>query len=83
LNEWPLGDVVDGFLSDVATIKRVDLLKAAEDWIASRQPKTVAKDGKRPQLSPGYHYDARYTNDKFQFSRVVALHRRVFKRKFL
>ena len=27
--------------------------------------------------------DARYTNDKFQFSRVVALHRRVFKRKFL
>ena len=51
-----LTDAVDGFLATVATVKRVDLSEAVEQFIASRKPKTVAKDGKRPQLSPGYHY---------------------------
>jgi hypothetical protein len=56
LNGRTLGEAVDGFLSTVATVKRVDLKEAVEQFIASRQPKTVAKDGKRPQLSPGWHY---------------------------
>ena len=56
LGERTLADAVDGFLSTVATVKRVDLKEAVEQFIASREPKTVAKDGKRPQLSPGWHY---------------------------
>ena len=56
LGEVTVGQAVDGFLSSVATIKRVDLKAAVEQFTASREPKTVAKDGKRPQLSPGYHY---------------------------
>jgi integrase len=51
-----LSEMVDGYLSTVATVKRVDLKAAVEQFIASRATKTVAKDGKRPQLSPGYHY---------------------------
>jgi integrase len=56
LGERAVADAVDGFLSTVATVKRVDLKAAVEQFIASREPKTIAKDGKRPQLSPGYHY---------------------------
>jgi integrase len=52
-----VSEAVGGFLSTIATIKRMDLLKAVEDWNAMRQPKTVAKKDKRPQLSPGYHYN--------------------------
>ena len=51
-----LKDALDGFLSTVATIKRMDLNAAVEQFIESRKIKTVAKDGRRPQLSPGWHY---------------------------
>jgi integrase len=56
LGKRTLTDCVDGYLSTVATVKRVDLSESVEQFIASREPKTVAKDGKRPQLSPGWHY---------------------------
>lgn len=51
-----LAGAVEGFLSTVATVKRKDLSAAVEEFIAGRKSKTEAKDGKRPQLSPGYHY---------------------------
>ena len=57
LNGHTLGEAVDGYLSTVAPVKRMDLGQAVKQFIASRQPKTVAKDGKRPQLSAGYHYN--------------------------
>jgi hypothetical protein len=56
LDGHTLGEAVDGFNSTVAKIKRVDLSEAVEEFKKSRKPKTVAKDGKRPQLSPGWHY---------------------------
>jgi integrase len=56
LGERALAEAVDGFLSTVATIKRVDLSEAVEQFIESRKLKTVAKDGKRPQLSPSWAY---------------------------
>ncbi len=56
LNGQSLSEAVDAYLNTVATVKRVDLSEAVEQFIASREPKTVAKDGKRPQLSPGWHY---------------------------
>jgi integrase len=56
LNGQTVSGAVDAYLSTVATIKRVDVGEAVEQFIHSRAQKTVAKDGKRPQLSPGYHY---------------------------
>jgi len=56
LGERPLSEAVDGFITTVATVKRVDLTAAVEQFVESRKLRTVAKDGKRPQLSPGWHY---------------------------
>lgn len=50
------GEAVDGYLSTVAMVKRKDIKEAVEEFIASREPRTVFRDGKRPQLSPGWHY---------------------------
>jgi integrase len=65
LGDRPLSEAVDGFLSTVVTIKRVDLSKAVEQFIQSREPLTVAKDGKRPQLSPEYLYIIRKWLEEF------------------
>jgi integrase len=51
-----LSEAVDGYLSTVATVKRVDIGKAVEEFISHRKQKTVAREGKRPALSPEYHY---------------------------
>ena len=48
---------VEGFVSSVASVKRMDLLKAVNEWIKGRKLKTAAKVGKRAQLSSGYHYN--------------------------
>jgi integrase len=52
-----LGDTVDAYLATLASVKRKDIAEAVEQFIASRQGKTEAKDGRRPQLSRGYHYN--------------------------
>jgi integrase len=57
LGDQPLTEAIDAFLANSATVSRKGLSKAVEDWLAGRQPKTVAKPGKRPQLSSGYHYN--------------------------
>jgi integrase len=45
-----------GYLTTVATVKRVDLKAAVEEFNTFREPMTKVKDnGKRAQLSPGYH----------------------------
>jgi len=56
LNGHTLGSAVDGFLSTVATVKRIPLGQAVEEFIKSRAHKTKPENGKRPQLSAGYHY---------------------------
>ena len=50
-------EAAEGFLSTVVSVKRMDIAKAAELFIAARKPKTIAKPGKRPQLSKGYAYN--------------------------
>jgi hypothetical protein len=60
-----LAEAVDSFLSTVATVKRVDLTAAVEQFVESRKLRTVAKDGKRPQLSPGWHYNVAMWLGKF------------------
>src|SRR5207247_1844862 len=41
-----LSQVVDGYLSSVAIVKRVDLRQSVEQFIEGRRPKTEAKEGK-------------------------------------
>jgi integrase len=52
-----LSQSTEGFLGTVASVKRKDISEAVEDFIAHRKLKTVAKDRKRPQLSPEHHYN--------------------------
>ncbi len=57
LGNRPLPEAVDGFLGTVATVKRVDLSAAVEDFVAAREGKTKSKEGKRAQLSSTYAYN--------------------------
>ncbi len=52
-----LGEAVEGYLSTVASVKRKDIAEGVEQFIESRKHKTVARDGRRPQLSAGYAYN--------------------------
>ena len=52
----PLSEAVDGFLTTVATVKRVEVGTAIEEFIQHRRAKTVAENGKRPRLSPEQFY---------------------------
>ena len=56
LNGHTLDEAVDRYLSTVASVKRMDLGQAVEQFIQGRALKTEAKNGKRPQLPGGYHY---------------------------
>jgi integrase len=53
----PLGEAVDGYLNSVAAVKRMDLAEAVEQFIATEEPRTQAKDGKRADLCPKYAYN--------------------------
>ena len=57
LNGLTLREVVTGYLATVATIRRVDLLQAVDEFIKSREHRTIATSGKRPELSAGYAYN--------------------------
>ena len=49
-----LDEAVTGYLRTVVSVKRKDIKEAVEEFIAGRQHKTEAKDGKRAQLSQTY-----------------------------
>jgi integrase len=57
LGKRPLSEAVAGFLGTVATVKRVDLSVAVEEFAAAREIKTKTKDGRRAQLSSTYTYN--------------------------
>jgi integrase len=57
LKDRPLGEALDTYLNTVATVKPKGVSEAVEEWLAGRKSKTLAKEGKRPQLSGGYHYN--------------------------
>jgi len=52
-----LREAVEGYRSNMATVKRMDVAKAVEEFIAGEEPRTKASDGKRPDLNPKYHYN--------------------------
>jgi integrase len=49
-----LGEVVDGWLNTVATVKRKDVAEAVEEFILADAPRTKAGEGQRAQLSSEY-----------------------------
>ena len=49
-----LDEAVTGYLRTVVSVKRKDVAEAVEEFIAGRQHKTEAKDGRRAQLSETY-----------------------------
>ena len=57
LGERSLGDAVAGYLGTVATVTRKDVSEAVAEFIAAREKKTKAVDGKRAQLSVAYAYN--------------------------
>src|SRR5437773_11716115 len=46
-----LGEAVEGYLRTVASVKRKDIKEAVEEFIAVDEPRTMAVEGKRAQLS--------------------------------
>jgi hypothetical protein len=57
LNGRPLPEAVDGFLANVASVKRKDIGEAVEEFIKAEDPRTKASEGQRAQLSPKYAYN--------------------------
>ena len=51
LKDHSLTEAIDGFLGSVVTVKRMSVQKAIEQFIAFRKTKTLAAEGRRPQLS--------------------------------
>jgi integrase len=57
LGERPLSECVDAYLRDLALVNRKDISETVEEFIEARKARTLAPDGRRPQLSAGYHYN--------------------------
>jgi integrase len=55
LNGRSLAEAVTGFLANVANVQRKDLSAAVEEYLAAAEPRTIARDGERPQLAPAYY----------------------------
>ena len=52
-----LNEAVEGYLSNVASVKRKDVSEAVEEFIAAEEPRTKASNGQRAQLSAKYAYN--------------------------
>ncbi len=53
-NGRALGDMVDGFMATVASVRRKDVAEAVEEFIKADEPRTKAGEGQRAQLSSEY-----------------------------
>jgi len=60
LNGHSLAEAVDGFLGSVVTVKRISVSEAIDQFIAFRKGKTVAAEGRRPQLSEDHWRNTGY-----------------------
>jgi integrase len=49
-----LGEVVEGYLNTVASVKRKNVAEAVEEFIKADEPRTKAGEGQRAQLSSEY-----------------------------
>lgn len=65
LGDRPLSTAVEGYLSTIATVKRVGVQEAVREFIASREPLTKATNGDRAQLSGKYAYNLEIQLNRF------------------
>ncbi|MGA2555038.1 MAG: tyrosine-type recombinase/integrase [Verrucomicrobiota bacterium] len=54
LNGRALPEAIDGYLANVASVKRKDVAEAVEEFIKADEPRTKASNGQRAQLSSEY-----------------------------
>jgi len=59
LNGASLVECVEHYLATKANVRPMDIGKAIELFIDEREQKTLAKEGKRPRLSPEQHYQTK------------------------
>jgi len=57
LGSRSLDEALNGYLTTVVTIKTKDLKVAIDEFLLAAEPKTVASDGQRSQLSSKYAYN--------------------------
>ena len=50
----PMPTAIDGYLTTVATVKRIDLGVAVKEFVDGREAETKPVNGKRPELSKNY-----------------------------
>ncbi|PWU13303.1 MAG: hypothetical protein C5B50_19520 [Verrucomicrobia bacterium] len=65
LNGYSMAEATDGFLTSIVTVKRIPLNEAIEQFIAFRKTKTVAGEGRRPQLSFDHWRNTGYWLNEF------------------
>jgi integrase len=56
-NGRTVADMVEGYLSTVASVTRKDVAVAVEEFIKADEPRTKASEGQRAQLSSKYAYN--------------------------
>jgi integrase len=65
LHGHTLNDAIDGFLRNVASVKRKDIKKAVEDFVKVDEPLTKAAEGKRSQRSSKHAYNREHQLQRF------------------
>lgn len=60
LKDHSLTEAIDGFLNSVVSVKRISVQEAIEQFIAFRKTKTLAAEGRRPQLSEDHWRNTGY-----------------------
>jgi integrase len=65
LNGRTLGEAVEGYLRNVASVKRKDIKAAVAEFLQADAPRTHAAEGQRAQLSAKYAYNRKLQLDRF------------------
>jgi site-specific recombinase XerD len=65
LNGRTMGEAVEGYLRNVASVKRKDLKEAVAEFLQVDAPRTHAANGQRAQLSAKYAYNRKLQLDRF------------------
>jgi len=60
---WP--EAIDGYLANVASVKRKDIAEAVEEFLKAQKPLTNGENGQRAQLSGKYAYNRQLQLRKF------------------
>jgi integrase len=68
LNGRTIGEAVEGYLRNVASVKRKDIKEAVAEFLQVDAPRTKATNGQRAQLSGKYAY-----NRKLQLNRFAGM----------